>query len=294
MKDQFVIACVESPESAAVVLPWARHFAERLNHKGLMALHVSSSKQRDDEWLKALGVPYVSMCGDWATAIEGLPTAFKGILAVTAVNPEAPRSSLTHPKTLLREFRNCKTAYLCVSSEVGGRRSELCDASANSELRIRSEVGGRRSELCDASANSELRIPNSALTMTHRREGKELLVWASYLARFLDSRITIAAPYYKDAGLWKKLANNLHFAEKLFDSLNIDLYRNMLHTTVNTDLATLDELHPDLLIARTTDPRDRDLVDLLLPLPELRLLTHPSHTPLLFLNPRDDLYILCD
>jgi hypothetical protein len=59
-------------------------------------------------------------------------------------------------------------------------------------------------------------------------------------------------------------------------------------------LAALDELKPDLLIARTTDQRERDLFDLLSPRPELRLLTHPSHTPMLFLNPRDDLYIICD
>ena len=62
-KDQFVIACVESAESAAIVLPWARHFAECLNHKGLMVLHVSTTAT-DDSWLKELGVPFVSMRGD--------------------------------------------------------------------------------------------------------------------------------------------------------------------------------------------------------------------------------------
>ena len=272
MKDQFVIACVESAADAAVVLPWVRHFAEHLNHKGVMALHVESEKQKaksekNDEWLKALGVPYVSLQGDWRTAIEGLPTAFNGILAVVAVNPSAPRTSLTHPKRLLHEFKNCKTAYLVV----GGQLPTI--------------------DGCD----NPLRT--TCLTMTHRREGKELLVWASYLARFLDSKITIAHPDYRDEGLRQRWQNNRRFVDKMFTPLNISYSSFIIqHSSLITspDLRTLNQLKPDLLIARTTDTRDRDLLDLLQPLPEWRLLTHPSHTPLLLLNPRDDLYILCD
>ena len=269
-KDQFVIACVESPESAAVVLPWARHLAECLNHKGLMALHVSPDRQQSDDWLKTLGIPYVSLQGDWHTAIEGLPTAFNGILAVTAVDTAAPRTSLTHPKTLLREFKNCKIAYLVVS---------------------------RLLAVDSTSPNSDFRLPTCqrcALTMTHRREGKEKLVWASYLARFVDSSVTIAHPDYRDGDLRMRWRNNMRFVEKMFSPLGIDYTAALLSRSTRVDLAALDELHPDLLIARTTDTRERDFIDWLLPLPEYRLLTHPSHTPLLFLNPRDDLYILCD
>lgn len=259
MKDQLVIACVENATDAAWVMPWVRHFAERLNHKGMMALHVSRQKE-DDSWLKELGVPYVGMQGEWSTAIEGLPTVFNGILAVVAVNPKAPHASLNHPKTLLREFKNCKIAYLCVNVSTG----------------------------------HHINVSTSALTMTHRREGKELLVWASYLARFLDSEITIAHPDYRDQGLRGRWLNNMRFVNKIFNPLQISYKSVPIGGATDVDRRTLDELQPDLLIARTTDTRDRDLLDLLAPLPEYRLLTHPSHTPLLLLNPRDDLYILCD
>lgn len=268
-KDQFVIACVESPESAAIVLPWARHFAERLRHKSLMALHVDDGRSpvaNDDRWLKELDVPYVSMRGDWRTAIEGLPTAFNGILAVAAVDTTAPHRSLTHPKTLLHEFKNCKIAYLVVSG------ANFHCSTINIQL-------------------------STALTMTHRREGKEKLVWASYLARFLGSQLTLAHPDYRDGDLRMRWRNNMRFVDKMFTPLNINYANRILttkHSTLNPDLAALDELQPDLLVARTTDTRERDLIDWFLPLPEYRLLTHPSHTPLLFLNPRDDLYILCD
>ena len=122
-------------------------------------------------------------------------------------------------------------------------------------------------------------------------------MWASYLARFLGSSLTIVSPSYRDQGLRLLLRNNLRFVDKLFKPLDITYNTYELSgssLTQNPDLQTLSVLSPSLLIARTTDTRDRDLIDLFLPLPERRLLQHPSHTPILFLNPRDDLYILCD
>lgn len=256
MKDQNVILCVDSAQNAATALPWARHFAEHLNHKGIIALHVGEPTA--PQWLQQLEIPYISMHGQWSTAIEGLPTVFNGILAVAACDPEAPRTSIANPHTLLRAFRNSKIAYLAVNR------------------------------------HSLLTVSQSVLTLTHRSEGKEKLVWASYLARFLNSEITIASPDYRDADLRWRLGNNLIFADKIFNPLNITYNRHTLPSTTHVDRASIDDLHPNLLIARTTDTRDRDFLDWLAPLPEYRLLTHPSHTPLLFLNPRDDLYILCD
>lgn len=265
MKDQFVIACIEDDASAATVLPWAHLFVRHLRHKGLMALHVSQHK-KDDGWLKTLGIPYISMQGDWATAIEGIPTALNGILVVTAVNTHAPRTSLTHPKNLLHEFKNCKTAFLCVNA----------DKSAPSPKDDRFDLS------------------TAILTLTHRHEGKEKLIWASYLARFLDSHIIIAHPDYRDKDLRTRWHNNMRFADKVFTPLDLTYTTNIVSSSTQPDIAVLDELHPNLLIARTSDIRDRDLIDWFLPRPELRLLTHPTHTPLLLLNPRDDLYILCD
>lgn len=259
-KDQYVIACVETPADAAIVIPWARHFAERLRHKGLMVLHVKRHAGDAPQWLKELAIPYASLTGDWHTAIEGLPTAFNGILAVAAVNPAAPRTALANPRTLLRQFRSCKIAYLCVHSPLVNTPPAF----------------------------------STALTLTHRREGKEKLVWASYLARFLGSRLLLSHPDYRDEDLRRRWSNNMRFVEKMFNPQNITYTTPTLSRLTRVDQAALDELHPDLLIAITSDPRERDLFDLLQPLPEFRLLTHSSRTPLIFLNPRDDLYILCD
>ena len=260
--DQFVVACVESPETAPAVIAAARYFAERLRDKQLMLLNVSRKEKA--EWIKDFGIPYVAMSGDWATAIEGLPTAFNAVLAVTAVDASAPRSSITNPNTLLRAFRRCKIAYLAVPKDTEAPKYQ-----------------------------------NTALTVDYQRESKEKLIWASYLARFLGTKLTIATPQYRDSGLRELQDNNLRYIDKVFPPLGITYNSERLDTTgerfrTNPDWHALDILHPDILVARATDPRATDPLDWIFGTPDRKLLSHPSHTPILFLNPRDDLYILCD
>ena len=260
--DQFVVACVESPETAPAVIATARYFAERLRDKQLMLLNVSRKEKA--EWIKDFGIPYVAMSGDWATAIEGLPTAFNAVLAVTAVDSSAPRPSIANAHTLLRTFRKCKIAYLVV----------------NAELTHYSPI-------------------NAALTVDYHRESKEKLIWASYLARFLGAELTIATPQYRDAGLRELQSNNIRYIDKVFPPLGITYRSKRLpvkgnNLRSNPDLQAIDILQPDILLARATDPRATDPLDWIFGTPDRLLLTHPSHTPILFLNPRDDLYILCD
>lgn len=276
MKDQFIIACLESPSTANVVLPYARYCAERLR-KGIIVLNVSKDGQND--WLKQYGLPYVGLKGDWKTAIDGLPTAFGGVLAVTAVDPQAPRTSISNPATMFRTFADCKIAYLVVSGMVNGGRLMVNDA--------------------DVSATSHLSFKETFLTLDHRRESKEKLIWGSYLARFFGSRLIVATPEYSDAGLREKVHNNILFLKKIYKTLNIDYtispFPFRLSPLSSPDMAVLKNMKDGgLLIAMTTDRRDRDIGDMLLGNPERRLLASAGTTPILFLNQRDDLYVLCD
>ncbi len=266
-KDQHVIACIESPASAETVIAYARHCAHMLNDKGIALLNVS--KEGGGEWLKQYGLPYMGLKGEWSTAIEGLPTALGGILVVTAVSHKAPRSSITHPGTLLRTFGRCKSAWLVVDGD-GGLPSPT------------PAEGGFPA--------------TTAITLDHRRESKEKLIWGSYMARFLHSRLTIATPTYKDAGLRQRLDNNMRYIEKIYRPLGVEYSTVALESTTfgNPDMAAIERLRPELLIAMTSDPRDRDVVDWIVRRPERRLLERRPYTPLLFLNQRDDLYILCD
>ena len=260
-KDQYVIACLEKAADATTVLPLARHFAERLG-KGLIVLSVA--KEGVGDWIKQYGVPYAGLKGDWKTAIDGLPTVLGGVLAVTAVDPAAPRSSITNPSTLLKTFRDCKIAYLVAS--------------------------------CQLPVVSSQWPENTVLSLDHRRESKEKLIWASYMVRFIGSRLTVATPNYKDDGFRERLRNNLLSLKKFYTSLGIEYSTVTIPSSTfkSPDLTLVDNnQNYQLLIAMTTDQRERDLADILTGTPELRLLK-TSHIPILFLNQRDDLYVLCD
>ena len=243
--DQFVIACITSEQDAAVVVPIAHYFAEQLNHKGVRTIPLQ--KQNAIE------------------RISELPTTYGGILAVVAVDPDAPRHSLNNPRTLLRNFSNCKIAYLCIP--------------------------------LNAQPSTFISPFSTHLTLTEHRQSKEKLLWASYLARFLHSNLTIFLPQYKDGALLQRQRNNRQFLDKLYNTLNIKYTLAKLdHKPFrNPDLELLEHsCNTAVLVALTTDPRERDLIDILSDPPEHRLLKQSGDKAILFLNPRDDLYITCD
>jgi len=271
-KDQFVIACLENAEAAATVLPYARQCAARLN-KGIILLNVS--KDGDNEWLKQFGLPYIGLKGEWKTAIDGLPTAFGGVLAVTKVDTNADKQSISNPTTLLKVFADCKIAYLIVGDV------------------LEDKLDGR--------------WPRAAfLTLDHRRESKEKLIWGSYMVRFFGSQLTVATPDYKDDGFREKVHNNTLFLKKIYSSLNVNYStcRFPLSTLKHADLELMRtdgefnaaQADNRLLIAMSTDKRDRDLGDIIGGPPERKLLIAAANRtiPLLLINQRDDLYVLCD
>ena len=316
MKDQFVVACIDSPHTAPAVIQAAKLFADSLRHKGLMLLNVSRHHKAD--WLKDYGLPFAALQGDWATAIEGLPTAFNAILAVAAVDPSAPRSSLSNPRTLLRAFRNCKTAYLTIPHLSPSTPPTSLPHPSHIPPTTKSALPLDEGEFPKGKGVPHLSpftfhlSPFTSLTIDYRRESKEKLIWASYLARFLHANLTLALPQYRDSGLRQQQRNNLLYIQKIFKPLNINYTTHPLPPTTShlspltfylspftfnlspPDLLSLTSLHPDLHIALTTDPREKGLADLLFGTPELQLLRNPSSPPILFLNPRDDLYVLCD
>ena len=262
-KDQFVIACLPDPSAADTVLPYARQFAARLG-KGLIALNVSADGE--NQWIAQYGVPYAGLKGDWKTAIDGLPTAFGGVVAVTTVDPTAPRSSLANPATMLKAFADCKIAFIALPAK--GCQLPTC----------------------------------TYLTLDHRRESKEKLIWGSYMVRFFGSQLTVAIPDYRDEGLRAKVHNNILFMKKVYKSLDVNyslhtFQYSLLASRTSPDgvlLSQMTNAGTTMLIAMTTDRRDRDVGDWLLGPPERRLLAAGCPVPILFLNQRDDLYVLCD
>lgn len=255
-KDQFIVICADSAATAGKLLPTARLFAEKLR-KGIILLSCSPGAE---SWIETLGVPYVALKGDWPTAISGLPTAFNAVLAIAWCDPEAKKGCFTHEKQILKNFKECKIGYLVVGKGVE-------------------------------------QINTVGLTLNHQRESKEKLIWASYFARFFHSRIVVMHHPYKDAAFLGRWKNNMRYMEKIFSGLNIAYETQVIeggNEFGNPDLTAIDAPGTELFIALVADKREKDLGDLFATPPELKLLRNKRQLPVLFLNQRDDLYILCD
>ena len=95
----------------------------------------------------------------------------------------------------------------------------------------------------------------------------------------------------------------MRYLDKIFSSLNLTYETEIIEGGSefgNPDLLAIKQLSTlnfqpsTLFISLVPDRRDRDLGDLFTKPAELRLIKKGALLPVLFLNQRDDLYVLCD
>mgnify|MGYP003290403293 CR=1 FL=1 len=278
-KDQFVIAYLPHLDHTQAVVSHALALA-RIIKKGLILLHISDPKYTSvspseaetqmrllrDELLSAQpdiqDISYAALQGETKPIIDALPTLLNAVVCVAEVDADAKRKTPLHKKELLRNFAECKVAFLTV-------QDPLTEATAYADV---------------------------DLSIDFKRESKEKIIWSSYFARFNNSRLHIISPEYKDTGLHQKWTNNMRFIRKLFDNLGITFTLHPINErTTYTDQAALNEsarLGHRLFIAVTT--KEKDGLEMIMGVQEDRTIVNRYRIPILFLNPRKDIYILCD
>ena len=88
----------------------------------------------------------------------------------------------------------------------------------------------------------------------------------------------------------------MRFLDKLYTALGITFMPHEM-----PDKSTLEDVnalrfcaenHYDLLISLTTD--ERDALEFFIGTQEQHIIINSQHIPVLFLNPREDLYVICD
>lgn len=276
MKDQFVIACLADLSMSDAVVSHACQLAVMLN-KGLILLYVEDSRYGNAS-VEAVAPAllkieaehpevhpaHVAMKGDTKEVVSALPTLLNGVIAVVGVNPQANRKSPTHPHEVLRTFSGCKIAYLTVQKP---------HSSSKDYLRI-------------------------GYGIDFRKESKEKLIWASYFARFNNSELVMLHYDYSDEGLHGKWYNNVRFMNKFFKNVGVS-YRSEVVSGRALFPETLvchkaAELDCGVFISTTTDTRDLDVLEWFAGVQEDRIIKNAHQLPVLFLNPRDDIYVLCD
>ncbi|MDR0789585.1 MAG: hypothetical protein LBO06_02180 [Bacteroidales bacterium] len=275
--DQFVIAYLHCLQQAEQTIKWAVHFANLLD-KGLILLHISDkqytqvSPDEAEKELKTLNNQitavkthsYIALKGKTKEIIHSLGEALSAVLIVTSVNNEQQSNShtLNSPKQVIKNFSTSRIAYFVFGSQATIKPFD-----------------------------------NIVLPLNMLREAKEKVLWASYFGRFAQSQITIFHKQYKDEFHQQQLNYNLKFASNMLTKFNINF--NLIDCPKNSksdlDVAALEYAEGsncNLVICQTT--KNKSFIDFFSPLSELQALKHSQHIPILFLNPREDLFVLCE
>lgn len=127
------------------------------------------------------------------------------------------------------------------------------------------------------------------------RQSKDKALWAGYFSRFNGSTVHIIHTTYNDASLDKRAGDILTFIEKLYGNLEVTYeLHNITPTVDNIDKFSL-EFAPkiDATLSVIMMTKYYSLIDLLFGPKEYSLIGNELNFPVLCINDRDDLCMLC-
>jgi len=136
---------------------------------------------------------------------------------------------------------------------------------------------------------------NVMLPLDIYRQSKEKSLWAGYFSRYYYAKVHILYGSYKDSFLKIKLKNNVDFTEKLYKNLEITCQMHHIAARVdNMDIYSLqyaEKIDATLTVIMTT--KYRSLFDWIFGVKERSVIANAQGLPVLCINERDDLYVLC-
>ena len=135
---------------------------------------------------------------------------------------------------------------------------------------------------------------NVLTTLDINRQEKEKSLWSGYFNRYGGATVHVLHTTYKDEFLREKLRDNLEFTDKLYDNLSIRAEKHEVSKTTDLDSYALShaaDYHGCLLVIMTTSYKT--IIDILFGVKEKYLIANKFGIPVLCINERDDLYVLC-
>ena len=146
------------------------------------------------------------------------------------------------------------------------------------------------------SQTDSLKYKQVVLPVDFRKVMKDTSLWASYFGRFNHTEITVLSATEKNIDHARMIKKNLRFIEKLLFKLQLEV---QLKTTqkgsFSLPFAALELCRQnghDLLIIPAS--QNISLIDLIIGLPEKKIIKKSNEIPVLCINPKRDMYILCD
>lgn len=131
------------------------------------------------------------------------------------------------------------------------------------------------------------------LPLDIERQNKEKALWAGYFSRFHGSTVHVLFPEYKDEGLAKLVKDNVDFVEKLYGNLEIGYTLESYRSSGYFDETALEYAKDKgIRLSVIMMTKYYTLADIITG-PRERGIVGRSDIPLLCINQRDDLYVLC-
>ncbi|MBP3254056.1 MAG: hypothetical protein J6M30_06080 [Bacteroidales bacterium] len=273
-RDQFVIAYITDLDNCQSIIQWAEKFCNILQ-KGLILLYISDSKyncistSQAQQKLKTINEglnlnyvhSYAALGGKTKEIINNLGDLLNGVMVVTQVSNDTSKTNPVSVNNLLNNFYTCRLAYFVFKK---------FDANNN--------------------------FSDCVVTMNALKECKEKILWASYLGRFAHSITHIYYHRYADQYLQKQLNLNIGFLRKMFRKFNIET-RNARSMDKYTALDVQASQYAaknncGICIFQTT--KTKSIIELFTGLAERKVLKRMDNVPVLYLNQRDDLFVMCE
>ena len=127
------------------------------------------------------------------------------------------------------------------------------------------------------------------------RQHKEKALWAGYFSRFYHAKVHVLYATYCDQLLKQKVKDNIDFTKKLYRNLEIDYeLHQLVHKVDDIDHYSLD-FAPLVEASMTVIMMTAyyTFIDYLFGPKENAIIANESELPVLCINERDDIYVLC-
>lgn len=146
------------------------------------------------------------------------------------------------------------------------------------------------------SNEKQLRYDKVLLPVDFRTVMKDTSLWASYFGRFNKSSTLILSANDNNADQKKKIKKNLKFIEKLLMNLQLDVQFEQAEKgsfrLPGESLTKCIDSKSNLLIIPSS--KNISLIDVIIGLPEAKVIKKAKDHPVLCINSKRDMYVLCD
>ncbi len=273
-RDQFVIAYIYDTEDYQDVVRWSIKFSNLLK-KGLILLYIcdekytnlstSTAQNKLQTINKEIQLPYTHsyavLKGKTKDIINNLGDLLSAVMIVTKSYRENNRDLPIYYNNIIDNFASSRIAYFVFDTY-----------------------------------REDNNFKNIVLSMNALKECKEKILWASYFGRFANSITHIYYHRYRDEYLQKQLNLNIGFLRKMFRKFALQTHNaHSLDRRTKLDMQAMryaKQNNYDLCIFQTT--KNKSFIEFFTGLSERMVLRNQQNIPVLFLNQRDDLFVMCE